>query len=372
MSRERAVEATGARALLNPATVIVVCALALTALGLTVLFSASAWFRTKQGVEVPYLYLTKQVTGVFVAAVVCFVTSRLNLDYVRRYAWWIAGGCALLLVLVAIPHIGVEKGGSRRWLGSAHGTRLQVSEFAKLGFAFCLAHYLALNQTRIGELKRGYLLPLGIIGGFVVLLVAEPDFGMAAFYLFVGLSMLFLAGAKWRYLIATGVLAGALMGAAVAHNPNRVRRIAEFWSEEPPYQVQQALAAYAAGGPTGTGLGQGRQQLSFLPEAHTDMIFAVIGEELGLIGTLTVLSLFVAFAVLGIRTALRAPDRFGMLVAAGVTVWIVAQAAVNIGGVIGMLPVSGIPLPFVSFGGSSLLFTMIAAGILANIARQSR
>jgi cell division protein FtsW len=369
MSRERAVEATGARALLNPATVIVVCALALTALGLTVLFSASAWFRTKQGVEVPYLYLTKQVTGVFVAAVVCFVTSRLNLDYVRRYAWWIAGGCALLLVLVAIPHIGVEKGGSRRWLGSAHGTRLQVSEFAKLGFAFCLAHYLALNQTRIGELKRGYLLPLGIIGGFVVLLVAEPDFGMAAFYLFVGLSMLFLAGAKWRYLIATGVLAGALMGAAVAHNPNRVRRIAEFWSEEPPYQVQQALAAYAAGGPTGTGLGQGRQQLSFLPEAHTDMIFAVIGEELGLAFTLGVVALYVIILVAGLIHLRRAPNLFQFLLVTACLLFITVQAAINLLSVTGMVPPKGMSLPFISAGLSNLLLMGVLLGVIVNTQR---
>ena len=179
MSRNPAATSASAGSLLNPANVIVICALGLTLLGLTVLFSASAW-SSKHGVAMPYFSLEKQVTGVLAAAGLCFIVSRLDLDYVRRYAWWIAGGCAFLLVLVAIPHIGVEKGGSRRWLGSAHGTRLQVSEFAKLGFAFCLAHYLALNQTRIGELKRGYLLPLGIIGGFVVLLVAEPDFGMAA------------------------------------------------------------------------------------------------------------------------------------------------------------------------------------------------
>ena len=138
------------------------------------------------------------------------------------------------------------------------------------------------------------------------------------------------------------------------------------------YQIVQSLIALGSGGIDGVGLGAGRAKWLFLPNAHTDFIFAVIGEELGLIGTLAVLGLFVAFAVLGIRTALHAPDRFGMLLATGVTVWVVAQAAVNIGGVTGLLPVSGIPLPFVSFGGSSLIFTLVGAGIMANVARQSR
>jgi cell division protein FtsW len=138
------------------------------------------------------------------------------------------------------------------------------------------------------------------------------------------------------------------------------------------YQIMQSLIAFGTGGIDGVGLGAGRAKWLFLPNAHTDFIFAVIGEELGLIGSLIVLGLFFAFAVLGTRAALRAPDRFGMLLAAGITVWVVAQAAVNIGGVVGLLPVSGIPLPFVSFGGSSLVFTMTAAGVLANVARRAR
>ena len=138
------------------------------------------------------------------------------------------------------------------------------------------------------------------------------------------------------------------------------------------YQIAQSLIALGSGGPTGVGLGAGRAKWLFLPNAHTDFIFAVIGEEVGLLGTLIVLGLFVAFAALGIRIAMHARDRFGMLLATGVTVWVAAQAAINIGGVVGLLPVSGIPLPFVSFGGSSLVFTMVGAGLLANVSRQAR
>lgn len=368
MRRTRAADSYAAGSLLNPATLIVVCATALTFLGLAILFSASAWFRNKQGVEVPYLYLQKQVVGVVAAAAVCFVTSRLNLDYVRRYAWWIGGVCVVLLALVVIPHVGIEKGGSRRWLGYG-ATRLQVSEFAKLGFVFCLAHYLALNQTRIGEWKRGYLYPLGIIGAFVLLVVVEPDFGMAAFYLVVGLALLFLAGAKWRYLTMTGVVAALAFGALVAKNPNRMRRLAEFWSEEPPYQVQQALAAYAAGGTDGTGLGQGRQQLSFLPEAHTDMIFAVIGEELGLWFTLGVVALFATILVAGLVHLRRAPNLFHFLLVTGCLLFITVQAVINLLSVTGMVPPKGMSLPFISAGLSNLLLMGMLLGVIVNTQR---
>ena len=368
MRRDRSADPSAASSLLNPATLIVVCATALTFLGLTILFSASAWFRNKQGVEVPYLYLQKQVIGVVAAAAICFVTSRLNLDYVRRYAWWIGGACVLLLALVVIPHVGIEKGGSRRWLGYG-STRLQVSEFAKLGFAFCLAHYLALNQTRIGEWKRGYLYPLGIIAAFVMFVLLEPDFGMAAFYLVVGLALLFLAGAKWRYLTMTAVVAALAFGALVAKNPNRMRRLAEFWSEDPPYQVQQALAAYAAGGTDGTGLGQGRQQLSFLPEAHTDMIFAVIGEELGLWFTLGVVALFATILVAGLVHLRRAPNLFHFLLVTGCLLFITLQAVINLLSVTGLVPPKGMSLPFISAGLSNLLLMGMLLGVIVNTQR---
>ena len=357
------VENFRARSLLNPATVIVVCALGLTVLGLTILFSASASFK-----EGPYFYLNKQLIGVAAASVLCFIVSRLNLDYARNFAPWVAGICLVLLALVTIKHVGLEVKGSRRWLG-AGSVRLQVSEFAKLGFVFCLAHYLALNQTRIGELKRGFLFPLGIIGAFVVLLVLEPDFGMAAFYLMVGLLLLFLAGAKWRYLFAAGGLATAGLVAIVIQNPNRMRRIAEFWDNEPPYQVKQALAAYAAGGVGGAGLGQGRQQLSYLPEAHTDFIFSVVGEELGLWFTLGVVAVFVTILVAGLMHLRRAPNLFHFLLVTGCLLFITLQATINLLSVTGMVPPKGMSLPFISAGLSNLLLMGLMLGIIVNTQR---
>ncbi len=180
MARARSADSLRARFFASPVAVIAVCAVGLTFLGLTILFSASISIK-----QDPYFYLDKQLMGVVAAAGLCFVASRINLDYARRASVWIGGIALVLLVLVLIPHLGVSVKGSRRWLGYG-GVRLQVSEFAKLAMVFCLAHYLALNQTKIGEFKRGYLYPLAIIGGFAVLIVLEPDFGTAALALSVG------------------------------------------------------------------------------------------------------------------------------------------------------------------------------------------
>lgn len=363
MRSERAADPAHARSLFNPATVIVVCALGLTFLGLTILFSASAWF--KQG---PYYYLNKQVVGVVAAAVLCFVVSRINLDYARRYAWWIAGALGVLLVLVLIPHVGIEVKGSKRWLGIG-ALRLQVSEFAKLGLVFCLAHYLALNQTRIGEFKRGYAIPLGIIFGFAGLVVLEPDFGTGALMIAVGIVMLFLAGARWRYILPTIAFVGAAFSLLVIFTPNRLRRMMEFLSEEKSYQLRQALAAFAAGGTDGSGLGQGRQQLSYLPEAHTDFIFSVVGEELGLICTLGVVAVFTVIFIAGLSHLRRAPNMFQFLLVLGCVLLICVQAIVNLGVVTGVFPTKGMSLPFISAGLSNLLLMGMLVGVILNTQR---
>ncbi len=348
---------------LNPAAIIIVCALGLTFLGLTILFSASASF--KQG---PYYYLNKQLIGVAAAAVLCFVTSRINLDYLREHAWWLGGAVAVALALVLIPGIGIEVKGSRRWLGIG-SMRLQVSEFAKLGMVFCLAHYLALNQTRIGEFKRGFLFPLGLVGGFAGLIILEPDFGTAALILVVGLVLLFLAGAKWRYIVPTVAGAAGLFAVAVMNNPNRLRRMMEFLSEEKSYHLRQGLAAFAAGGVEGAGLGQGRQQLNYLPEAHTDFIFSVVGEELGLPFTLGVVLLFLTIFVAGLIHLRRAPNLFQFLLVAGCLLLICLQSIVNLGVVTGVFPTKGMSLPFISAGLSNLLLMGLLLGIILNTQR---
>jgi cell division protein FtsW len=368
MASESTADPGQSRAIANPVAVIVVCAIGLTCLGLTILFSASVSLK-----QDPYFYLDKQVVGVVAAAFLCFVASRINLNYARRASVWIAGIALLLLVLVLIPHLGVTVKGSRRWLGYG-AARLQVSEFAKLAMVFCLAHYLALNQTRIGDWKRGYLFPLGIIGAFTGLILLEPDFGTAALALSVGLILLFLAGAKWRYILPTIAISAAAFALMVAHNPNRLRRFTAFLDVEGnkqagTYQLYQSLEAFAAGGTSGAGLGQGRQQINFLPEAHTDFIFAVVGEELGMWFTLGVVAVFTVMFIAGLSHLRRAPNLFHFLLAAGCLLLMCLQSIVNLGVVTGVLPTKGMSLPFISAGLSNLLLMGLLLGILINTQR---
>ena len=353
---------------LNPAAVIVVCAIALTFLGLTILFSASASF--KQG---PYYYLNKQLIGVVLAGGLAWAASRVDLEYMRRYAWVAGIAAVVLLIAVLIPHVGISVKGSRRWLGFG-GLRLQVSELAKLAMVFCLAHYLAVNQTKISDVKRGYFIPLAIIGVFTGLIVLEPDFGTAALTLSIGLVLLFLAGARWRYILPTVGLAVAAFTTLVIHNPNRLRRFTAFLDVEGnkqggTYQLYQSLAAFATGGVDGAGLGQGRQQINFLPEAHTDFIFAVVGEELGMGFTLGVVALFVAIFVAGVVHLRRAPNMFQFLRVTGCILLISLQAIVNLGVVTGIFPTKGMSLPFISAGLSNLLLMGLLVGIIVNTQR---
>ena len=368
MASERSAESFRARSIANPVAVVLVCAIGLTFLGLTILFSASVSLK-----QDPYFYLDKQVLGVVAAGMLCFLASRIILDYARRASVGVAAVALVLLVLVLIPHLGVSVKGSRRWLGYGVA-RLQVSEFAKLAMVFCMAHYLALNQTRIGDFKRGYLYPLGIIGAFTGLILLEPDFGTAALTLSVGLILLFLAGAKWRYVLPTIGLSAAAFAMLVANNPNRLRRFTAFMDVEGnrqggTYQLYQSLEAFAAGGIGGAGLGQGRQQINFLPEAHTDFIFAVVGEELGMWFTLAVVAVFAVMFVAWLAHLRRAPNLFHFLLAAGCLLLMCLQSIINLGVVTGVLPTKGMSLPFISAGLSNLLLMGLLVGILLNTQR---
>jgi cell division protein FtsW len=368
MRRETSAETPRSWFVLSPVAVIVVCAAGLTMLGLTILFSASASF--KQG---PYYYLNKQLIGVVLAGIVCFVISRVNLDFARKYAWWIGGALLLGLLLVLVPHIGVSVKGSKRWLGYGPA-RLQVSEFAKLAMVFCLAHYLALNQTRIGEFKRGFLFPIGIVGAFAALVAKEPDLGTAALMVAVGMLLLFLAGARWRYILPTLALVFAGFALLVYLIPNRLHRMTAFMDVEGnkqggTYQLYQSLSAFAAGGTDGAGLGQGRQQINFLPEAHTDFIFAVVGEELGLWFTLGVVAVFTVMFVAGLLHLRRAPNLFQFLLVAGCLLMMCLQAIINLGVVTGVFPTKGMSLPFISAGLSNLLLMGMLLGVILNTQR---
>ena len=285
------------------------------------------------------------------------------------------GVSMVLLALVLVPGIGRTVNGSSRWLGAGPFT-VQPSEVAKLALLLFAADLLARRAKRIDDTRctlRPVLVTFGVAAGLIML---QPNLGTTVLIFVILFTVLFVAGVPLRPLGLT--LAGALGAGALfaVLEPYRMRRLLAFldpWSDplNTGYQTLQSQAAVANGGVIGQGLGQGRAKFGFLPEGHTDFIFSNIAEELGLFGALVLLGVFVAIAVVGIGVAMRAPDRFGTLVAAGVTTWILVQAFVNLGAVVGVLPITGVPLPFVSAGGSSLVVTMAAYGLLLNVARRS-
>ena len=355
---------------ITPASVILVCVAALLAIGLAVLFSAATM--AKGG---PYPYLFKQLVFLSLATGVGGMAAIVDLEQLRRCAWLFAGVAVLGLILVLIPGLGHKVNGSSRWLGPP-GASLQVSELAKLALVFLLAHYLALNQSRVRSFVHGALIPSALIGVFGALILKEPDLGMTTLAGTVGMLLLVLAGAPLRYLVPINL--AALGGAVyyVLHDAERLSRITAPYNLDVPevregagYQLWQALLAFAAGGVNGVGLGSGRQQLAFLPEAHTDFIYAVLGEELGLVFTLLVVALFAAIFVAGLLHVRRAPNLFQFLLVTGCVLLITLQAVINLGVVTGLLPTKGMSLPFISAGGSNLLLMGLLVGIIINTQR---
>jgi cell division protein FtsW len=350
---------------ITPASVIVVCVAALVSLGLVVLFSASS--PLKGG---PYAGLYKQLIFLAGAIGAGWLVAIADLEQLRRYAWVFAGISLFLLVIVLL---GRPINGSRRWLNIA-GLGLQPTELAKVALVFTLAPYLALNQSRLHDFWRGFVIPLAWIGAFALLAIVEPDFGAAMLLGTIGVVLLFLAGARLKFLlpcIGTAVAGFALL---VLANPVRLQRVLSFLDPEAnrqgsSYQPWQALLAFAAGGVDGVGLGNGRQQNAFLPEAHTDYIFAIMGEEMGLIFTLLTVALFVTIFVAGLMHVRRAPNLFQFLLVTGCVLLITFQAIINLGVVTSLLPSKGMSLPFISAGGSNLLLMGTLVGIIINSQR---
>ena len=323
-----------------------------------------------------WLFFKRQLAWMVLGFIALAVTSRVDYRVLRRYVGPSLVVSAVLLLAVLVPGVGISVNGSTRWLGFG-ALRFQPSELAKLALLLYGADLLARRAASVGD-WRAVLRPIAVVFCFFgALVMLQPDMGTTISMGIVTVSILFVGGIRMRHMAVVGA-AGLFGGTFLAIvEPYRRARLLSFIDpfdhyKEGGYQVAQSLIALGSGGWTGVGLGAGRSKWLFLPNAHTDFIFAIIGEELGLVGAALVLVLFGALAVLGVRATLRAPDRFGALLAAGITGWIVGQAIINVGCVTGALPVTGVPLPFVSFGGSALLFTMCASGVLLNVARQGR
>lgn len=297
----------------------------------------------------------------------------------RMWRRWCRVGLLLvsgLLVLVLVPGIGISANGARRWLG-AGGFQLQPSELAKIAVILFVADLLAKRSREVADPRRTLWPVVGVLGGVAMLVLLQPNLGTTLVIAAIVLAMLHAAGARMVPLACLGAVAAVAAALLVWTEPYRRRRLfATFdpWANKSDsgYQLIQAGVGLSDGGLTGLGLGQSKAKYGYLPFAHTDFVFAIIGEELGLIGALAVVLLFVAVAFLGVRAASRAADRFSTLVATGITTWLVAQAFLNIGVVLGLVPNTGVPLPFISYGGTSLLVTMVGVGMLLNIARHPR
>ena len=282
-----------------------------------------------------------------------------------------------LLVLVLVPGVGVNVAGATRWIALPAGLQVQPSEFAKLALVLWGADLLTRKDKRLREVRH-LLIPLVPLSLFLALLVMmQPDMGTTVVLVVIMLALLWSAGSPLFVFGGTGTLLGAALGLLAVTEPYRLARLTGFTNpcaaakaQEAGYQACQGLIALSSGGWFGLGLGASREKFGYLPNQYTDYIFAIIGEELGLLGTAVVLVLFAVLGYAGIRIAQRCNDRFSQLAAAGVTAWLLGQALVNMGAVVGLLPITGIPLPMVSFGGSALVPTLFAIGMLASFARR--
>ena len=360
----------------NVGALITVITAALVLLGLMMILSAS-FVSSFTNYGSSFLFFKRQLLWVVFGLISFFVFSRLDYRKLKGTGYLLIVAVVALLCAVLVPGIGVSTGGSARWLGIGP-LSFQPSELAKLALILFGADVFSRKQERTLDDLSHTLLPLvpvlALIAGLVML---QPDLGSTILIGSIGLGMLLVAGAPMRFIAPLAGLGAAAATVVALIEPERRSRVLSFldpWKDAlgDGYQTIQGLIALASGGWFGVGLGASRQKWNYVPNAHTDYIFAILGEEMGLLGTFVVLGLFVALGYLGLRTARQARDRFGMLLAAGITVWITVQAIVNIGVVTASLPMTGVPLPLVSFGGSSLVLTLVGMGILTNIARQGK
>lgn len=352
--------------------------LALILIGLTAVYSSTSVISPdliekyrKKGVLVSQFgFLKKQLFTVGLGVAVMLLACKAPREWLKKLAVPLLIFSFVCLLLVFTP-LGVTAGGARRWLRLWPST-FQPSELVKLGMVLFLAYFMSLPGFRTDRL-RSFLIPIAVMGVFQAVFLLQPDFGAVMSLAMLTMAMLFLSGIRMRYLLSLGLL-GIPVVVKLLSEPYRMKRVTAFldpWKDPQGsgFQLVQSFIALGSGGLTGVGLGEGKQKLSFLPEVHTDFIFALIGEELGFIGTVFVALLFFALFLRGIALARRMKDPFSYYLAFGVAMMVALQAVINFAVVTGMVPTKGLPLPFISYGGSSLIVNMLAVGVLLNVSR---
>jgi len=345
----------------------------LLVVGVTMVLSTSYLYADERFADGTYFF-RKQLIALGAGAVGLIACSLLSAPVYRRLAYPLLGLTVLILILVAVPGIGVLRGGARRWLAFA-GFAFQPAELAKLALVIYLAHSMAKKEDKIKTFAIGVLPHLIVTGICLGLLLLEPDFGTALILAMLLYAMLFIGGVRVAHLLATGLVALPALIYVMVTAPYRLRRLASFldpWSDpqNTGFQVIQSLIAFGSGQFWGRGLGEGRQKLFYLPEAHTDFVFSVIGEEIGFVGALAVLALFGVIVARGLRLTGKIEEPFEQYLAFGLTVLLGLQALIHMGVVLGIMPAKGLVLPFISYGGSALVINLTAAGILLGLSRR--
>jgi cell division protein FtsW len=350
--------------------ILLFTSLALVGIGIVMVYSTSAIIAGDRFGD-PYYFLRRQALYAVVGFVLMILMMFFPYEMLKRFAYPILILSILLLIAVLIPGIGHRAGGAMRWL-KFQSFSFQPSEFAKLGLGIFLAYFLAKKEEKIRSFSFGFLPTVLLSGLVIVLVMKEPDFGAAFFLTVMVFLLLFLSGARVIYIAGACLIAIPLVYLLLMNVGYRYKRLMSFvrpW-EEPKgtsFQIIQSFLSFGSGGFFGLGLGEGRQKLFFLPAPHTDFIFSIIGEELGLVGAIVVVLLFFILALRGIQIGLSIEDRFGSYLALGITLMISLQAVINMGVVLGLLPTKGLTLPFISYGGTSLISNLAGVGILLHL-----
>jgi cell division protein FtsW len=359
----------------RPDIIILVITLILVTVGTAMIYSSSSILAMERFKDAQF-FLKKQVFFVFIGMGAMVLLTKLDYHRLKKWAYPGIVLSVILLLLIFIPHVGIRAGGARRWLNLGFFS-FQVTEMVKICIILFLAHFLTRKVNYLKSFSRGILVPLLVTFFIIGMIALEPDFGTAVIIAMILMLMLFLAGCRMRHLAG---LTALLIPAAiwmVMFKSYRIDRLKVFlnpWNDpgDKGFQIIQSLLSFGSGGTFGVGIGDGMQKLFYLPEPHTDFILSVIAEESGFIGVVVVIFLFAVLIVRGFMVAFRAPDLFGTLLAAGLTMVLAMEAFINIAGVMGLIPLKGLTLPFLSYGGTSLVMSLVAVGVLLNISSHER
>lgn len=354
----------------NPDFLLFIVTLILVTIGTIMIYSSSSIIAVERYKNAQF-FLWKQLIFVTLGVTAMLVLSRYHYKNLKKLAYPALGVSAVLLILILIPHVGVRAGGATRWLRMGFFS-FQVSELVKIVVVLFLAHYLTRKREQLKELKQGVLAPLAIVVSLVFLIILEPDFGTAVIITMTMMFMLYLAGSRIKHLAGLMALFVPVGLWLVMHKSYRMERLMTFldpWKDpgKSGFQIIQSLLSFGSGGTFGVGIGDGMQKLFYLPEPHTDFILAIIAEETGFFGVALVILLFTVFIIRGFWISFKASDNFGTYLAAGLTMVIALEAFINIAGVMGLIPLKGLALPFLSYGGTSLIMSLVAVGILLNV-----